>query len=130
MEENDICKFFKRVEEFKELKKGWYGPYYGEDVGEPLSSEGINWFLNKMEKYWELDWPYIYPTIEGNLYLEFEIPSDDRGTNECIIEINLKDKTAELLFFNLYPDGSYTNWDEDIFNLNEDSEWERLIKFF
>lgn len=77
-----------RIDDFRSLKNGWID---GEN-GLALAEENLNWFLNQFESIFsnELPLPYVYPTEEGGLQLEWEFSEHDIS-----VEINLETHWAE-----------------------------------
>jgi len=73
---------FKDILEFKKLEKGWM-----EGEGKPFNHNGLDWLYdlftnNYSDKY---PTPYFYPTIEGNILIEW---SKNNYEMELCVDIN------------------------------------------
>ena len=105
-----------RLDELLQLKRGWF-----DGKGEAYDPNDLAWIEEIMTLYYpdELPSPYIYPTPEGNLLLEWE---DERF--DISLEIDLSAKKGWLHILNLS-----TEKDEDKeFALINQEGWEALVK--
>ncbi|WP_028986468.1 hypothetical protein [Thermicanus aegyptius] len=70
-----------RLEELSLLKDGWF-----DGEGKALDKNGIKWFTDLFTRFYpdELPLPYVFPTIEGDIRLEWSI-----GPYEASLELNL-----------------------------------------
>ncbi len=103
-----------RLEELKILKEGWLG-----GVGKAPNKDGYIWFEKVFTKYYpeELTLPYIYPTEDGSLSLEWTMNS-----NEMSLEIDIPSHKGYWHNINLKTNEE----DEEIFNLDDPKGWEKL----
>jgi len=83
-----------RVKELSELKTGWMNGE-GESLRKlkdkiPFVARGILAMSTKLlEKYNNLEGPYIYPTLEGNLQIEY-------GDNNMSVEVTYNISTDNI----------------------------------
>lgn len=105
-----------RLEELRLLKNGWF-----EGGGSAPTAAGIDWLSHVFTRAYpeELALPYIYPTPEGDVRLEWTL-----GSHEVSLDIDLAQHRANLHELNLSSDEEH----EDELNLDESSEWARLIE--
>lgn len=82
-----------RVEELRQLKDGWL-----DGAGKALSSGGLDWFRSTFEVEYpaDLPQPYLYPTPEGQLLLEWSL-----GDNVCSLEVDLMTRRSAFHSLNL-----------------------------
>ena len=104
-----------RLEELRLLKEGWF-----EGGGSAPTSAGIDWLSYEFTRVYpeELPLPHVYPTPEGDVRLEWTL-----GSHEVSLDIDLAQHRANLHALNLSSDEDQ----EDELNLDEPSEWARLI---
>ena len=114
----------RRLEELKGLKDGWADGLqpagdWGNGFGVAPSSEGLDWLAGRLETRYaeELPPPYIYPTPEGGVSLEWSI-----GRNEASLEIDLTSHSGEWHCLNLGTGRSA----EGVFDLDDEGDWDRL----
>ena len=102
-------KLISRVEQLRLLKDGWLDGY-----GTALNQDGLTWFVEHFPI--ELSLPYLYPTAEGGLRVEWS-----NIDSEMSLDINLSTKSA------IWHKLCYTKdkTETEILNLNE--SWQRLI---
>jgi hypothetical protein len=105
-----------RLDELRKMKDGWLD---GEGVAP--DREGLEWFETMMEDYYpeDLPLPYIYPTGEGNLQLEWDMENLDVS-----LEVDLSTHEGELHILNLTTEQT----SEVIYQLNDADEWHALIE--
>lgn len=105
-----------RLEELRFLKDGWF-----EGGGSVPTSAGIDWLSDAFTRVYpeELPLPYVYPTPEGNVRLEWAL-----GSHEVSLDIDLAQHRANLHALNVSSDEDQ----EDELNLDESSEWTRLVE--
>ncbi|NTU49721.1 MAG: hypothetical protein HGA87_02295 [Desulfobulbaceae bacterium] len=105
----------ERLDELKNLNDGWL-----DGEGTAPNPEVLNWLSNSFTRYYsaELPLPYIYPTAEGGIQVEWSLPP-----NDVSLEIDLTTHQGEWHCLNLNTNEEET----DTFNLNEGSDWARLI---
>lgn len=105
-----------RLEDLSHLRKGWFN---GE--GEALNSSAVQWFSQLFDQNYDssLDLPYVYPTPDGNIQLEWSIEK-----NEISMEVNLTEKTVEINLLNIQSKEE----ENKFFNLdnNNPQVWEYL----
>lgn len=83
LDPNDID---ARIDELKCLKAGWYN-----GRGFPMPSTGLFWISNLFSMYYaDNPLPYIYPTPEGGVVLEWSFQSHDIS-----IEVSFEDHCGE-----------------------------------
>ena len=106
-----------RLSELSKLKDGWYN-----SEGIAIDKQGLINFENLFEEYFDetLPLPAIFPTVEGNIQLEWTIDQ-----KEISLEIGLKDLNSEFLLVNL----DSHNILEDNLNLNKKIDWDKLIQY-
>ncbi|MCP2038343.1 hypothetical protein [Chryseobacterium sp. HSC-36S06] len=104
-----------RLKNLAELNEGWLN---GE--GKKLNEEKLEQFENLFNLYFNPHHPLpaIYPTIEGNIQLEWTIEE-----YEISLDINLKDLSADYLCSNLSNDSSK---ELEIDNLSLPENWESI----
>ena len=108
-----------RIEEIKLLNDGWYD---GEEGLAP-SNEGLNWLAEKLFEVLpmeELQSPAIFPTIEGNIDLDWV-----KGNHDLSIEIDLKTKKGALSYLDL---DSEIEKDREL-DFNQEKEWHNIVEF-
>ncbi|CCQ96694.1 hypothetical protein CULT_480023 [[Clostridium] ultunense Esp] len=68
-----------RLEELSLLKDGWF-----DGEGKALDKNGIKWFADLFTRFYpdELPLPYVFPTIEGDIRLEWSM-----GPYEASLEL-------------------------------------------
>ncbi|ADG07526.1 hypothetical protein [Kyrpidia tusciae] len=100
-----------RLEELAALEDGWL-----DGEGKKLDSSGLRWFGERFSQLFpeDLPLPYAYPTVEGNLRLEWTF-----GTREVSLEVMLDDHLGQWHVLDVDTD------DEDSrqLNLDEDRDW-------
>jgi len=106
-----------RLNELAKLKNGWY-----ESIGKAPSIDALVMFEGLYDKYYpeNLPLPAIFPTIEGNIQLEWSVNS-----KEISLEIDLNQFSAELLSV----DSNTSEVFEDLIDLKEESEWRKLNNY-
>lgn len=105
-----------RLDELRQLKRGWF-----DGKGEAFDPNALAWLEEMMTLYYpdELPPPYIYPTPEGNLLLEWEDESFD-----ITLEIDLSTKKGWLHILDL----SMEEDEDKNFDLSDQKGWEALVK--
>jgi len=105
-----------RINDLLKLKDKWYDG----SIGKSLNEEQINIFKNLFDNYYDtqLKLPAIFPTIEGNIVLEWK-----NEEIEISLEINLIDLNAELLYFDMNNDDN--DYEKKI-DLKNESHWLEL----
>jgi hypothetical protein len=105
-----------RLDELRLLKDGWF-----EGKGNAPVSAGIDWLSDEFTRAYpeELPLPFVYPTPEGGIRLEWSL-----GSNEVTLDIDLATHVADLHALNLNSDKVY----EESLNLNEPAEWASLVE--
>ncbi len=108
----------------RNLKDGWAdgiqpASRWGEGYGKAPTAQGLDWLAGTFgERYADdLPRPYVYPTPEGGVSLEWSI-----GRNEASLEIDLSKHSAEWHCLNLRT-GCSSEW---VFDLDDDEDWECL----
>lgn len=91
-----------------DLENGWY-----DGDGKAPNHDALEWFGKKFDIHYPQDvsLPYIYPTLEGGVQLEWSYQD-----NEIIFEVDLIAQTGEWLWFNKKSE------DQIQMKLNLDSE--------
>jgi len=100
-----------RIEELRSIKNGWL-----DGKGIAPDQTALDWVSKQFHTNYpeELTLPYIYPTTEGGLQVEWDIEEQDIS-----LEINLLKHTAEWHRLNLV-----TNEDENsLLNLDKSDDW-------
>lgn len=92
------------------LENGWY-----DGDGKAPDHDALEWFGEKFDIHYPRDvsLPYIYPTLEGGVQLEWS-----HQNNEIIFEVDLITRTGKWLWFNKKSDDQiqkklYLNNEED-----------------
>ena len=87
----------KRLKSLKSLKDGWASgvqpaQQWGDVYGKRPDSEGLDWLAAQFAQCYPdtLPRPYIYPTPEGDVQVEWPI-----GGHEVSLEIDLRTHSAE-----------------------------------
>ena len=88
-----------RLDEFRDMQDGWLDGY-----GYAPSPRGLDWLSSSLKRRYAADAPspYIYPTPEGGVSLEWSI-----GPHRASLEIDLDTREAEWHCLNLATDHSY-----------------------
>lgn len=100
-----------RLSELASLKDNWYEGY-----GKALNKDALNNFDNSFKSLYDtkLPLPAIFPTIDGNIQLEWTAEN-----NEITLEVDLANLQSSFFFFNTKNDAEY---DQNI-NLAEEKDW-------
>lgn len=103
-----------RLKELTALQDGWLN---GE--GKALDKKEIRWFVEMFERFFpnDLPFPYVYPTVEGNIQLEWTF-----GTCELSLEVDLKSHRGEWLAVDV--ETSEAEYYE--VNLDEAEDWKKV----
>lgn len=90
--------FSPRLDELRAIEDGWL-----DGSGEAPSRHGIDWLSSSLERYYspDLPLPYIYPTPEGGVSLEWSL-----GPHRASLEIDVDTRQAEWHCLDLSTDGS------------------------
>ncbi|MEK6261885.1 MAG: hypothetical protein AABP62_25075 [Planctomycetota bacterium] len=104
-----------RLEEIRHLRDGWM-----DGKGVAPSNAGVNWFTKTFEAHYSVDLPqpFIYPTVEGGLQLEWSL-----GEHELSLEVDLTHHTGDWHRLHLRTQQDDTR----TINLGVDAEWKRLV---
>lgn len=104
-----------RLKELTALQDGWLN---GE--GKALDKKGIRWFVGMFEKFFpdDLPLPYVYPTVEGNIQLEWTF-----GTRELSLEVDLKSHRGEWIVVEVKTGEEEEQYEID---LDKIEEWEKV----
>ena len=105
-----------RLEQLRLLKDGWF-----EGGGKAPDAAGIDWLSDAFTRVYpeNLPLPYIYPTPEGSVRLEWAL-----GSHEVSLDIDLMQHKANLHTLNLSSDKDQ----EDELNLNESYGWLQVVE--
>ncbi len=100
-----------RLDEFRELKDGWF-----EGEGRAFHSEALDWLASQFDERYpaDLPLPHLYPTPEGGVRAEWS-----KGASVAILETNLVDHSASWLWFDRDSDADH----EHQLNLDDDKDW-------
>ncbi|HHY67762.1 MAG TPA: hypothetical protein GX517_11310 [Alicyclobacillus sp.] len=100
-----------RLEELSVLEDGWL-----DGEGKKLDSSGLRWFGERFSQLFpeDLPLPYVYPTIEGHLRLEWTF-----GTQEVSLEVRLDDHLGQWHVLDVDTDEEQSRQ----LNLEEDRDW-------
>ena len=103
-----------RLAEFRDLADGWL-----EGAGLAPDPAGLDWLAAAFVHHFpaHLPLPRAYPTAEGEVRMEWE-----RGSDHCILEINLTDRCGSWLWFDL----NSTAEQERTLNLTDPAAWQWL----
>ena len=114
-----------QLDEFRNIKDGWadgmqYAGDWGNGYGKAPSHAGLDWPSAKFADEYpdDLPLPYIYPTPEGGVQLEWTI-----GPHETEIEVNLLDHTAEWFRADMVSDVE----GEGMLNLDDAKSWAWVV---
>ena len=103
-----------RLEELERLEDGWL-----DGEGRALDKRGIRWFVEMFERSFpnDLPLPYIYPTADGNIQLEWTL-----GNYELSLKVDLINRLGEWQAVNVETD------EEEYYELHLDrpEEWEKV----
>ena len=123
-ESHDSLGISRQLADLRNLKDGWAdgmqpADQWGEGYGKAPMAQGLDWLAGTFAARYadDLPPPYIYPTPEGGVSLEWSI-----GQNEASLEIDLFRHSAEWHCLNLRTGRSM----EGDFDLDDDEDWERL----
>ncbi|MCC5839997.1 MAG: hypothetical protein JJT96_07725 [Opitutales bacterium] len=111
LEANDVL---ARIDELRTLKDGWL-----DGKGRAPASEGLDWFAHEFSLRYPqaLSLPYVYPTGEGGLQLEWS-----HAPYETSLEIDLATRAAEWHSVHLERGKEFS----ENLNLGEATGWETL----
>lgn len=100
-----------RLDELSLLRDGWL-----DDQGKALDKQGLEWFADIFSRQYpeELPLPYLYPTVEGNIRLEWAFE-----TREISVEVDLHVHSGEWDVL----DVSTGEGENRVLNLADDIEW-------
>jgi len=103
-----------RIDDLRNLRDGWL-----DGMGIAPSEENLNWFSATFETHYppDLHLPFVYPTAEGGLQLEWSI-----SPFEISIEVNLTHKMAEWHSLNSLNGED----EEEAFDLSQLEAWQRI----
>lgn len=84
LDANDVS---ARIDELRSLKDGWL-----DGRGRAPSGENLDWFAKDFETRYpgDLQLPFVYPTAEGGLQLEWSLP-----LHEISLEVDLENRRGE-----------------------------------
>ena len=104
-----------RLDELRLLRDGWF-----EGSGSAPTSTGLDWLSNEFAQSYpeDLTLPFVYPTFEGGIRLEWSL-----GSHDVTLDIDLATHAARLHALNLSSDEER----EEELNLDEPTEWARLV---
>jgi hypothetical protein len=104
-----------RLAELRLLRDGWL-----EGTGTAPAAAGLDWLTSKFAQAFpaDLPLPFVYPTPEGGIRLEWSL-----GSQDCTVDVDLATRGARLHALNLSSDEER----EDNLNLNEPADWARLV---
>jgi hypothetical protein len=105
-----------QIESIRNLKDGWL-----DGEGKAPSHVALTWFVQTFDRYWvdPLPLPYIYPTYEGGISLEWSI-----GYWELSLDIDLTSHTG--YWHALHTENNQAN--EKDLNLEKEEDWNFLIQ--
>lgn len=105
-----------RITELSELKDGWYN-----SIGVAPDKVGLIKFEQLFKQHYpeSLVLPTIFPTVSGNIQLEWSLPD-----NEISLEVQLTTLSAELVSVSISTDFVK----EEILDLNDLNSWKILTK--
>ena len=103
-----------RIDELRLLPNGWL-----EGHGLAPDSAGLDWFAEQFEHAFpaELPLPFVYPTQEGGLRLEWELAPADLS-----VEVDLRTRKAEVHCLDLDTDNEAT----ETLDLSTEEGWAAL----
>ena len=105
-----------RLDELRRLKDGWL-----DGLGKAPTAESLDWLARTFCAQYSADLPrpYIYPTAEGGVQLEWSL-----GSREASLEILLDDRSAEWHVLDLSSDEQEVR----SLNLDEAESWGWLAR--
>ena len=108
--------FYNDIDKLAGLKDGWLDGY-----GYKPSRLLLDWFTRSYEEIEdEIPYPYIFPTPDGGINLEWNLPNIDA-------EMEIPPSKIGEFFFT-YNDSLDAK--EDLFDLNKKEEWNRFVSLF
>ena len=123
-ESHDSLGISRQLANLRNLKDGWAdgtqpAGQWGKGYGKAPVAQGLDWLEERLEARYtdDLPQPYIYPTPEGGVSLEWSIIH-----NEASLEIDISRHSAEWHCLNLRTGRST----EEDFDFDDDRDWERL----
>ena len=121
---HDSLDMGRQLAGLRNLKDGWAdgtqpADQWGKGYGKAPVGQGLDWLAERLEARYadDLPRPYIYPTPEGGVSLEWSL-----GQNEAGLEVDLLSHSAEWHCLNLRIGRST----EEDFDLDDAEDWERL----
>lgn len=105
----------ERIAELRALKPGWY-----EGEGDVPTAEGWDWLEDALAKQFpgEMRQPFIFPTIDGNVLLEWSSPKHD-----VELEIDTAKKRGQ------FWEWKKPAWDEVVrdYDLTTQQSWQEIV---
>jgi len=105
-----------QIDKLKTLKDGWL-----DDKGKAPSHKELDWFVRTFDTHWvdSLSLPYIYPTYEGGIRMEWSI-----GSWELSLDIDL---TLHKGYWHAFNTENRQANEKDL-NLEKAEDWDFLTQ--
>lgn len=105
-----------RLQNLFQLEDKWYDGVHGKAINKEKANIFENYFKNYFNSNLQL--PAIFPTLDGDLVLEWK-----KNEVEISLEVKLNDLNSELFYFDMNNDDN--DFQQEI-NLKLDSEWQKI----
>lgn len=126
--EPDRFRIRERLESFKDMEDGWADGMqrmdkWGNGYGKAPATEGLDWLADQLEDHYnnELPRPYLYPTPEGGVQIEWRIK-----TFGVELEIDLSTHQGEWFCTDRQSD-DLDDFTERILDLDDDGSWPWIV---
>ncbi|WP_144778792.1 hypothetical protein [Marinobacter maritimus] len=112
----DECDVGARIDELRLLQNGWLDG----KLGKSLDSGQLNWLESRLDSYLSepLPSPYLYPTAEGGVQLEWSI-----NAYEITLDVDLAAKSGHFHALHM-PTEQESELELD---LSKDDDWEEVV---
>ena len=111
-----------QLDELRRLEDGWadgihHPSGWGNGYGKAPSHDGLDWLVAKFAAEYpdDLPRPYIYPTPEGGIHVEWAL-----GTIDISLEVDLGERTGDWNWVDL---SDFDTEGEKALNMDDSKDW-------